>query len=110
MEEVPYFIFLKTIFKNILDDKTASLTKRNLVPATVKSLVDILHDLWWIASPAELKQLLPNMASICRNQNGVSRSMAWRYSQRWTTVSGILLKSSLTITALKSSLTQSKAF
>ena len=59
-----YLFFLDTIFEDILHNKTPSLAQSNLVPHSAKSLVDLDHDLGWLAAPAQLEQLLPDVASI----------------------------------------------
>jgi uncharacterized protein YunC (DUF1805 family) len=42
-----YLVFVKTVLKDVLDNKAASLAKRNLMPHTTKSFVNIFHNLWW---------------------------------------------------------------
>lgn len=63
-------LFFNAVLKDVLDDKTAGLTKGNLMPHATKGLIDFDHDLRRLASPAKLEQLLPNMASITVD-NGV---------------------------------------
>lgn len=62
-----YLVLLQTVLEDVLHHETAGLTKRNLMPHAPKSLIDALHDLWWRAVPAELKQFLPDMTSIAMN-------------------------------------------
>jgi len=59
-----YLVFLEAVFKDVLNDQATSLAQSDLVPHSAKGLVDILHDLRWRLSPAKLKQLLPDMASV----------------------------------------------
>jgi hypothetical protein len=57
-------VFLKTVLKYILDDKTSSLAQSNLMPHAAKSFVHIFHDLRWRFGPSEFKELLPDMAGV----------------------------------------------
>jgi hypothetical protein len=57
-------VFVETVLEDVLDHQTASLTERDFVPHATQGLVDVLHDLRWRTAPAELEQLLPDMASI----------------------------------------------
>jgi len=59
-----YLVLLEAVLKDVLNDQAAGLTKSNLVPHTMKSIIDVLHDLRRRLSPSELKQLLPDMAGI----------------------------------------------
>lgn len=59
-----YFIFLKAVLEDVLNDQAASLAQSDFVPHAAKGLVDISHDLRWRVAPAELEKLLPHMASI----------------------------------------------
>lgn len=59
-----YFVFLEAVLENVLHDKTSSLAQSNLVPHTTQGIIDILHDLRRRVTPAQLKELLPDMASI----------------------------------------------
>ena len=57
-------VILKAVLEDVLNNKTASLAEGNLVPHATQGLVDVLHDLRWSITPAELEQLLPDVASI----------------------------------------------
>jgi hypothetical protein len=59
-----YLVLFQAVLKNVLDDKAAGLTQSNLMPHASKRFVDVAHDLRWRVAPAQLEQLLPNMASI----------------------------------------------
>jgi len=60
-------VILEAVLEDVLNNKTASLAEGNLVPHAAESLIDILHDLGRGVAPAELEQLLPNVASIAVN-------------------------------------------
>jgi len=60
-------VILKAVLEDVLNDKTASLAEGDLVPHAVESLVDVLHDLGRSVGPAELEQLLPDVASVAVN-------------------------------------------
>ena len=60
-------VILKAVLEDVLNDKTAGLTEGDLVPHTTESLVDVLHDLGRSVGPAELKELLPDVASVAVN-------------------------------------------
>ena len=45
------FLF-DTVFKDVLHDKTACLSKSNLVPHASKSFVHLGHDLWRLTTPS----------------------------------------------------------
>ena len=66
-EAKTYLVLFQAVLENVLDDQTASLAKRNLMPHAAECLVDILHDLWWRLRPAQLKKFLPDVASIAVN-------------------------------------------
>lgn len=57
-------VILKTILKDVLHNQTASFAESNFVPHAAESLIDVLHDLWGSALPAEFKQLLPDMTGV----------------------------------------------
>lgn len=57
-------IILQAVLKDILDHQTSSFSKSNLVPHTAERLVDEFHDLGRTLGPSQLKELLPDMASI----------------------------------------------
>lgn len=57
-------VFIDAVLEDVLNDKTASLTQSHLVPHSTQSLVDVLHDLRWRATPAKLEELLPDVAGI----------------------------------------------
>lgn len=57
-------VFFQAVFKDILDNKTASFTQSNLMPHTAESIIDILHDLGRSLSPPQLEQFLPDVAGV----------------------------------------------
>ena len=64
-----YFLLFHTVLEDVLNDKTTSLAKSNLVPHASKRLVDLDHNLRWLSRPSQLKQLLPDMTSIAVNDS-----------------------------------------
>jgi len=64
LKKFPYLVFFETVLEDVLYDETTSFTKSNLMPHSSKSFVDVLHDLWRRVTPAKLKQLLPDVASV----------------------------------------------
>lgn len=42
-----HLVFLKTVLKDVLNYEATSFTQSNLVPHTLQSFVDKLHDLGW---------------------------------------------------------------
>jgi hypothetical protein len=64
---VAYLVFLETVFKHVLNNKTTSLTQCNLMPHAAKGFIDILHDLGRRLGPTEFEELLPDMAGITVN-------------------------------------------
>ena len=60
-------VILKAVLEDVLNDQTASLAESNLVPHAAESLIDVLHDLGWSVAPAELKELLPDVAGVAVN-------------------------------------------
>jgi len=61
---VTYLVFLKTILEDVLDDQATGLTQGDLVPHTTEGFVDVPHDLGRRVTPAQLKELLPDVAGI----------------------------------------------
>lgn len=59
-----YLLFLHTVLENVLHHQTPCFAQCNLVPHSTKSLIHFGHDLRWVTTPAELEELLPNMASV----------------------------------------------
>jgi hypothetical protein len=57
-------VLVKTVLEDVLDDETASLSQGDFVPHATKSLVDVLHDERRSSAPAQLEQLLPDMACV----------------------------------------------
>ena len=57
-------VFIKTVLKDVLNDKAAGLSERDFMPHATQSLVDIFHDEGRSSTPAKLKQLLPDMARV----------------------------------------------
>lgn len=57
-------VIVHAVLENVLDDETASLSKRDFVPHATQSLVDELHDKRRLSTPAELEQLLPDVACV----------------------------------------------
>jgi len=57
-------VLVETVLEDVLDDETASLSERDFMPHATKSLVDVLHDERRSSTPAELEQLLPDMACV----------------------------------------------
>lgn len=57
-------VLFKTVFEDVLYDQASSLAQSNLMPHAAQSLVDILHDLRRRVTPAQLEQLLPDVACI----------------------------------------------
>lgn len=64
-------VILVAVLEDVLHNKTAGFADCNLSPLANKSSVDCSHDHRWWSLPAELEQLLPNVASISMN-NGVA--------------------------------------
>lgn len=59
-----YLLFLHTVLEDVLDHQTPCFAQCNLLPHSTESLIHFVHDLRGVASPAELEELLPNMASV----------------------------------------------
>jgi len=59
-----YLIFFQAVLENVLYNQTSGFTESHFMPHTTQSFVDILHDLRRRVTPAKLKQLLPDMASV----------------------------------------------
>ena len=62
-------LLFNAVLEDVLNDQTASLSKSDLMPHAAKSFVDLEHDLRRLATPAELKQLLPNVTSVAVNDS-----------------------------------------
>lgn len=63
-KRLTYLVLFQTVLEDVLDDKAAGLAQSNLMPHASKCFVDIAHDLRRRVAPAQLEQLLPNMAGI----------------------------------------------
>ncbi len=59
-----YLVLFETVLKDVLHNKTSGLPQSNFVPHAAQGLVDVLHDLRRRVAPAQLEELLPNMACI----------------------------------------------
>jgi hypothetical protein len=57
-------LFFNAVLEDVLYNETAGFTKSNLMPHASKSLVDLEHNLWRLATPAKLEQLLPDVTSV----------------------------------------------
>lgn len=57
-------VLLQAVLEDVLDDKAAGLAKCHLMPHATESFVDVAHNLWWLVAPAQLEQLLPDVASV----------------------------------------------
>lgn len=62
-------VLLEAVLEDVLDNQAAGLTKSYFVPHALQSLVDMLHDLGRGGRPAQLKQFLPDVASIAVNDS-----------------------------------------
>lgn len=64
---VSHLFLLNTILEYILNNQATCLAQSNFMPHSAKGLVDFHHDLWGLAVPTKLEQLLPDMACITMN-------------------------------------------
>lgn len=64
-----YLFFFNTILENVLHHQAARFSQRDLMPHAAKSFVDLKHDLWWLATPAQLEEFLPDVASVSMNDS-----------------------------------------
>ena len=60
-------VFLKAVLEDVLNHQATSFSQCDLMPHAAEGLVDVLHDLWRRVAPAELEQLLPDVARIAVN-------------------------------------------
>lgn len=89
-----YLLFLHTVLENVLHHQTAGFTQCNFMPHSTECLIHLGHDLRGIATPAELKKLLPNMASIAVNHRlwDSAEKLVYHHSfiLLWHAVKGLL--------------------
>lgn len=57
-------LIFDTVLENVLHDKTSSFAQGDLMPHASQSFVDLQHDLWWLATPAQFEQFLPDMTCV----------------------------------------------
>lgn len=65
--KVSHLFFLHTILEYVLNNQATCLTQSHFMPHAAKGLIHFYHDLWRLAVPTELEQLLPDMACIAMN-------------------------------------------